>query len=100
MNRLALFTSAIFALVACDGAPAKASDPSTAPPVAADQNYTTRIVPGEAKAGAAATSVIEILPAVGYKMNVDFPSRLVVSPLKGAKGSSVFAVAAYQLLGY
>lgn len=94
MNRAALFASVVLGLVACDGGSAKADDPKPSTEKAAtnaapssDQNYTVRIVPGEAKAGQPATSVVEVLPGAGYKINLEFPVRMTLSPLKGAKAA-------------
>ena len=53
--------------------------PAAAPAEPA-RTYTLRIVPGAAKAGVEATSMVEITPLPGYKMNKDFPSRLKLDP--------------------
>ncbi|MFN3197974.1 MAG: hypothetical protein ACE366_06085 [Bradymonadia bacterium] len=45
--------------------------------------YAVKIRPGDAKAGQAGTSVIEVTPAKGYKVNLEFPSRLKLSPVQG-----------------
>ena len=97
MPRILIVLSGLcLALVACQREaaaepPAAAPTTNTAPAAAAEtpppttQNYTVRIVPGEAKAGAQATSVIEVTPAKGYKMNLEFPSRLSLEPTAGVK---------------
>ena len=54
-----------------------------AQPAPAPAAYTIRVVPGSAKAGAEITSLIEIAPLPGYKMNKDFPSRLKLAPSEG-----------------
>ena len=41
-----------------------------------DAQYTVRIIPGAAAAGAAATSVVEVKPTPGYKMNTEFPVQI------------------------
>ncbi len=56
--------------------PSKDSAAKTEPFAAAP--YRIRIVSPEAKAGAPASTRIEITPLAGYKMNKDFPSRLRV----------------------
>lgn len=63
---------------AAEDAPAKAAAP-------VEQTYRVKITPGDASAGNVATSVVEVTPAAGYKMNLDFPSRLALQPLTGAK---------------
>lgn len=57
-------------------APTTAAAPQAAP-------YTIRIAAGEAAAGKPATSVIEVRPAPGFHMNLEFPARLRVSPTPG-----------------
>ena len=42
-----------------------------------------RVIPGEATAGQPGESVIEITPKAGYKMNLDFPSRLKLTEHAG-----------------
>lgn len=72
-------------------AEAPAAAPAEAPAAAkaakampeAAQTYTIRITPGDAEAGKAATSIVEVTPAPGYKMNKDFPTRLKVEPVEG-----------------
>ena len=56
--------------------------PSSAAPVEAQ--YTVRIIPGDAAAGAAATSVVEVKPTPGYKMNTEFPVQ--IKKLSGPEG--------------
>lgn len=41
-----------------------------------EAQYTVRIMPGEAAAGAAASSVVEVKPTPGYKMNTEFPVQI------------------------
>lgn len=79
MGRFAISIGfSLVALLACQREPA--ADPAPAAKAgespAADQTYTVRILPGEAKAGQAATSVVEVTPNPGYKMNLEFPARL------------------------
>lgn len=62
--------------------PAKPAAPAEAAPAA--KNYVVRITPGDATAGQPASSVIEITPAAGYKMNLEFPSRLALDTPEGA----------------
>ena len=47
------------------------------------QSYTVRIVAGDAKAGQAGKSVVEVTPAAGFHMNLEFPVRLRVTPPTG-----------------
>ncbi len=97
MARLFLATASLaFALTACQRE-AAAEPPTTKPPTPATkeaptkaepataQSYVVRIVAGEAKAGASTTSVVEVTPAEGYKINLEFPSRLQLSPTAGVK---------------
>ena len=63
-------------------APTAVAQPKPKPEAAA-ATYTIRVVPGAAKAGVEVTSLIEISPLPGYKMNKDFPSRLKVAPHEG-----------------
>ena len=51
----------------------------------ANRPYKIRVVPGDAANGKAATSVIEITPTAGYKMNQDFPSRLRIDASQAAQ---------------
>ena len=44
-----------------------------------------RIVPGDATAGRSSTSVVEVTPSTGYKINLQFPSRLKLEPTAGVK---------------
>jgi len=85
--------------LACQGAPeaakpAAAATPSAATPVpsaataaaaspSAAAPYTVHIAPGAAVAGQPATSVIEVRPAAGFHMNLEFPARLRVTPPAG-----------------
>lgn len=92
-----LFTTACILTTsfACQGAPeaAKPGPPPSAAPATtaaasqaaapASQPYTVRIVPGEATAGKPATSVIEVRPAEGFHVNLEFPARLRVTPPAG-----------------
>jgi len=48
-----------------------------------EKTYKVRIVPGEAVAGAEASSIIEVTPLLGYKMNKEFPSKLKMSETDG-----------------
>lgn len=57
--------------------------PTPAQPPKAEANFEMRIIPGEATAGQAGESVIEITPKPGYKMNLDFPSRLKLTEHAG-----------------
>lgn len=56
---------------------------AAAPTSAAAQPYTVRIVPGDAAAGKAGKSVIEVTPSTGFHMNLEFPARLRVTPPNG-----------------
>lgn len=71
-----------------EAAPSTATPPPAAKkgaaPAPVAQTYKIRITPGEAAAGQPATSVIEVTPMAGYKMNKDFPSRLALDPAEGA----------------
>ncbi len=49
------------------------------------ESYMVRIVPGDAKAGQSGTSVVEVTPSPGYKINLEFPSRLRLEPTAGVK---------------
>lgn len=99
---LRFLSAAAFTLattLACQGAPEAAKPaaaatpavatpaPSAAPTVAASPSaaapYTVHIAPGAAVAGQPATSVIEVRPAAGFHMNLEFPARLRVSPPAG-----------------
>ncbi len=92
MPRLALVAVGLcVSLVACQReaaaeqpAPA-ATEKQAAATSSPDLNYTVRIIPGEAKAGALATSIVEVTPSKGYKMNLEFPSRLTLEPVAGVK---------------
>lgn len=64
--------------------PEPAAAPAAAPAPATAQTYNIKITPGDAEAGKQATSVIEVTPMPGYKMNKDFPSRLALEPSQGA----------------
>ena len=48
--------------------------PESKAPVEAQ--YTVRIIPGDAAAGTAAASVVEVKPTPGYKMNTEFPVQI------------------------
>ena len=93
---------ALSALAACQSSPATSAPaapasvaPSAAPTPAAPtsaalatqaataQSYTVRIVAGDAKAGQAGKSVVEVTPAAGFHMNLEFPVRLRVTPPTG-----------------
>ncbi len=63
--------------------PAKAAPEQKTEPAKAAQNFNIKIIPGEAKAGEAATSVVEITPALGYKINLEFPSRMKLAAAEG-----------------
>lgn len=77
--------------------PTPAAKPASPLPAAA-QTYKIRITPGEAEAGKQATSVIEVTPMPGYKMNKEFPSRLAIEPTEGATlAKSAFEVGDAQL---
>lgn len=55
------------------------AETKTTPPAAktpVEAQYTVRIIPGSATAGAAASSVVEVTPKPGYKMNKDFPVQI------------------------
>lgn len=52
----------------------KAEPPAAKTPVEAQ--YTVRIIPGAATAGTAASSVVEVTPKPGFKMNKDFPVQI------------------------
>ena len=56
-------------------APVKKAEPT--------KTYKVRIVPGDAKAGAEAKSIIEVTPLPGYKMNKEFPSKLRIGKSEG-----------------
>ncbi len=65
-------------------APGPAGTEAVARPAAAGASaYTVRIVPGEATAGQPATSVIEVSPAPGFKINQEFPAKLKLSKTEG-----------------
>lgn len=65
--------------------PAKAPEAPPAPAAEpAAKNYLVRITPGDAAAGQPAQSVIEVTPTPGYKMNLEFPSRLKLDAPAGA----------------
>lgn len=66
-------TSATEPVAAPPSAAAASAAPASAAPAAAE--YSVRIVPGDAKAGEAGTSIVEVTPAAGFKMNLEFPSR-------------------------
>ncbi|MCA9559149.1 MAG: hypothetical protein KC583_11385 [Myxococcales bacterium] len=96
MQRIGLsILFSLVALLACQKQPAadqgapegakKAAAPAApkAAPSAANDAYTVRIVPGEAKAGAPAQSVIEVTPGPGYKVNLEFPVKLTFTPPEG-----------------
>jgi hypothetical protein len=57
-------------------AAAKAGAPESA---AEAVNFVVRVVPGAAKAGAESTTVVEVTPKPGFKMNLDFPARLRIT---------------------
>jgi hypothetical protein len=63
-------------------APSAAASAAAATPSAAAP-YTVHIAPGAAVAGKPATSVIEVRPAPGFHMNLEFPARLRVTPPAG-----------------
>ncbi|MEZ4466766.1 MAG: hypothetical protein R3F43_20540 [bacterium] len=46
--------------------------------------YSVRVVPGDAKAGEDAKSVIEVTAAPGFHMNAEFPSRVKALNCTGA----------------
>lgn len=53
---------------------------ANAPESAAEAvNFVVRVVPGAAKAGAESTTVVEVTPKPGFKMNLDFPARLRIT---------------------
>lgn len=94
MQRIGLsILFSLVALLACQKQPAadqgtpkageKAAAAPAPAPATANDAYTVRIVPGDAKAGAPATSVIEVTPGPGYKVNLDFPAKLTFSPPEG-----------------
>lgn len=65
---------------AADKAPAdKAPADKAAQAAPAEKNYQVRVVRGEAAVGQPHTSVVEVTPAPGYKMNLEFPSKLRLS---------------------
>lgn len=66
------------ASAAATGSAASAASTAAAPAskAVAEAQYKVRIIPGEATAGAAATSVVEVTPLPGYKMNKDFPAQI------------------------
>ena len=65
-------------------APNTPATPAAAPQKAEpEKTYKVRIVPGEAKAGAEASSIVEVTPLLGYKMNKEFPSKLRMSQTEG-----------------
>lgn len=61
-------------------APAAAAKKPAAEP---EKTYKVRIVPGDAKAGAEAKSIVEVTPLPGYKMNKEFPSKLRMGSAEG-----------------
>jgi hypothetical protein len=101
MSRIAFTAACVFATsFACQGTPearkpeapatqpaAASAKPSIAPASAAAvpqaAPYTIHIAAGNAAAGKPATSVIEVRPATGFHMNLEFPARLRVSPAAG-----------------
>jgi hypothetical protein len=48
-------------------------------------NHVVRVIPGDAKVGQEATSIIEITPNAGYKMNIEFPVRVSLTKKDGIK---------------
>lgn len=99
MRALPVLLVSIFAL-ACAGetskpeakapksAAAKSAAAAQAAPASkaatAEPQYTVRIIPGDATAGAEAKSVVEVTPKPGYKMNKDFPAQM--KQIKGPDG--------------
>lgn len=102
MSRIAFTAVCVLATsFACQGTPearkpeapatqaaAATAAPSAAPATAAaaapqSAPYTIHIAAGSAAAGKPATSVIEVRPAPGFHMNLEFPARLRVSPAAG-----------------
>jgi hypothetical protein len=103
MRRFALTCSAALVLVACQKddasaqpespapaakpaapAPAAAAKPAPAPkPAAEAKTYTVRINTAEVAAGKPATTVIEISPGPGFKMNLEFPTKFRLEPKDG-----------------
>lgn len=69
---------------AAEAAPAPAEAKPADTPAPAAKNYVVKITPGDAQAGQPAKSVIEVTPTAGYKMNLDFPSRLALDTPTGA----------------
>ena len=68
----------------------KSEAPAKAPAAKANpgnQSYMVRIVPGDGKAGEVMTSVVEVTAGEGYKINLQFPSRLQLEPAAGVKPS-------------
>ena len=70
------------ASVAASAAPTTTSA-APASQAATAQPYTVRIVAGDAKAGQPGKSTIEVTPAAGFHMNLEFPVRLRVTPPTG-----------------
>ncbi len=95
MSRIALSSVAALAtLFACQSepaaepkAPAPAEKAEKAKPAAPapELNFAVRIVPEAAKKGEPSTTIVEVKPKAGYKMNKEFPSRLVMAAADGVK---------------
>lgn len=100
MKRPLISAAILIACVSCQRQTAEAQSTSAiqpanvAPPVPAaaeakltasneETPYTIRIVPGDTAAGKPSTSVVEVTPTAGYKMNIEFPVKLKVSDVKG-----------------
>jgi hypothetical protein len=60
-------------------------------------NHVIRVVPGDAKVGQEATSLIEITPKAGYKMNVEFPVKVKLTKKDGIKAKPQFGLADAEL---
>lgn len=41
-----------------------------------EKNYLVKVIPGEATAGQPATTIVQVTPTPGYKMNLEFPSKM------------------------
>jgi len=91
---LRLLTTTLFALLAllaCSRQPAaeepapKAAAPATPAKAKSASSYTVNIVPGAAKAGQPSTTVVEVRPGPGFKINLEFPARLKLLTTEGLK---------------
>lgn len=96
MRNLMISLSVAALAVACQKGPAQADPPAEgvtekAAEQAAEKPaeakeaalYAVKILPGDVQAGQEGTSVIEVTPTPGYKVNLEFPTRLKLNPVEG-----------------